>query len=171
MIKQIQQYLGKTVSLGINFLLIVFIVRFVIVEPGQVNGQSMEPNYHDNDIFLVNKLVYLLHEPQRFDIIQLYDTTSNQFFIKRIIGLPGETVIFKRNQVFIHTVAGEDIELAEPYLSADAITSVQPGLPHSIYIPPHRYYVLGDNRLFSNDSRVFGPVQRRNIIGQVVAFK
>lgn len=168
MLSRIQQYLGRTLAITLNILLIILITRFFLFEPGQVNGQSMESTFHDEQRFLVNKFIYLFHPPERYDVVQLFEAETQQFFVKRVIGLPGETVIIKRNRVFIKTADGTEFQLEEPYVDSTALTTVVFGAQNEFVVPEHNYFVLGDNRSFSKDSREFGPVHRRFILGKVV---
>lgn len=168
MLSRIQQYLGKTIAVTFNILLLILITRFFLFEPGEVNGQSMESTFHDEQRFLVNKYVYLFHPPERFDVVQLFDTKTEQLFVKRIIGLPGETIVMKRNSVFIRSSDGTEKQLQEPYLDSEDITMVPFGSQNEFFIPEHAYFVLGDNRLFSQDSRELGVVHRRFILGKVI---
>lgn len=167
-LRNTQAYLRKTISVVLHGIILFSIVRFFIIEPSVVNGQSMEPVFSDGNVFLVNKAVYLVRTPQRFDIVQMYDEQSGHFFVKRIVGLPGETVTIKRNTVFIQESDGTEWELEEPYISEGNSTRVEPGQESKVTVPEHSYYVLGDNRLYSNDSRGFGPVHRRNIQGKAI---
>ena len=170
MFPQIQQYLGRTISISTQFLVVLLLLRFFVIDPGLVNGQSMEPNYYDGDYFLVNRIVYLVRAPARFDVVQLFDRAADQFFVKRIVGLPGETVMIKHDGVYVQLTTGETIKLDESYLSSESRTSVQPGQRTTIHVPADAYYVLGDNRLHSNDSRDFGAVHRRYIQGKIFSF-
>lgn len=164
---QIQQYLGRTIAISTKLLVAIMVLRFFVVDPGLVNGQSMEPTYYDNEYFLINRALYLARAPQRYEIVQLFDRSSEQFFIKRIIGLPGETVMIKHDGIYVQLATGEIIQLDESYLPANTRTLVLPGQSTTIQVPDNTYYVLGDNRLHSSDSREFGPVHRRYIQGKV----
>lgn len=128
----------------------------------------MESTFIDGQWFVVNKFIYLLHPPERYDIIQLFDADTEQLFVKRVIGLPGETVVINNNSVFIRSVDGTDVPLPEPYLDPEDLTTVLFGAQNKFVIPEHSYFVLGDNRLFSRDSREFGPVHRKDILGKVL---
>jgi len=126
----------------------------------------MEPTYYDKDIFLSNKFILLFKQPQRGQIVRYYDENSQKFCLKRIIGLPGEKISIHQNKVFIIKNSGEEIELTEPYLKDHIVTSSETGAAE-IYetIPEHEYFVLGDNRPASTDSRHFDPVHRSYITG------
>ena len=159
-------YFVKTLKLVIIFTLSIIIIRSFIIEPGRINNRSMEPAFYDEDIFLLNKFTLLLKEPQRGQLVQYYDENSKQLFIKRIIGLPGEKISIHQNKVFLINDKREEIELTEPYLADNIITNSKTGAAE-IYetIPEHEYFVLGDNRSNSNDSRYFGPIHRSFITG------
>ena len=120
----------------------------------------MEPNFYDGQRVLVNKIVYNFHEPERGDVIILhppppYDPDATPF-IKRIIGLPGETIEVKDGEVYIN-----GSKLYEPYIEA------APDYAIKREIPANEYFVLGDNRNNSNDSHGGWTVPRQNIIGKV----
>lgn len=168
MLQRIQQYLGKTALIVFNFLLLLIILKFFVIDTGQINGQSMENTFHDQDKFLINKINYLFYQPQRGDMVQFFDAASDQFFVKRVIGLPGETVVIKQGSVFIRDLSGQEYQLSEPYLKEQQVTRVQYGQNNEILAEPHTYVVLGDNRLFSHDSRDFGAVRRQEIQGKVI---
>lgn len=168
MLQQIQQYLGKTTLIVFNFLLLLIILKFFVIDTGQVNGQSMEHTFRDQDKFLVNKVIYLFQQPQRGDVVQFYDKGSDQFFIKRVVGLPGETVLIKQGSIFIQEPNGQVYMLDESYIKEQSVTRVQFGQSTAITAQPHMYVLLGDNRLFSHDSRDFGAVHRQEIQGKVI---
>ncbi len=137
-------------------LVIFFMVRFV-VENYRVEGQSMEPNFHDGEYLLVNKLAYKLGHPQRNDVIIFrfpLDETKN--YIKRVIGLPDEKVQIISGQVYIN-----DVLVPEHYPINHADYSWGPAV-----VPSGSYFVLGDNRPESSDSHYWGYVPARDIIGK-----
>jgi signal peptidase I len=155
------------------FIFIVLVVRFFIVSPGRVNGTSMEPTYQDNDLFFVKKSTYLMFPPKRFDIIQIVDPVDKQLAIKRIIGMPGETVVIKRGNVYIaeQGLSAEAAVLVDESLYLDSMNqyTVVPGqtAPEVFTLGEYDYFVLGDNRDGSVDSRHYGPVSRTHIVGLV----
>jgi len=147
-----------------TLVILIVVIKFFVVNTGVVNGVSMEPTFIDDDRFLVSKFTYLLKKPQRYDIVQVIDPASGKLLIKRIIGLPGEVVMMKRGKVFI----GDD-ELPEPYLSQWVSTHVpEQKAPKQFTVGADEYFVLGDNRSHSTDSRFYGPVHRSRIVGAVV---
>ncbi len=137
-------------------LVIFFLIRFA-VENYRVEGQSMEPNFHNTEYLLVNKLSYKVGHPQRNDVIIFHfplDETKN--YIKRVIGLPGEKVEIRNGQVYIN-----DVLVPEEYPIAHATYSYGPTV-----VPPDEYFVLGDNRPESSDSHFWGFVPMRDIVGK-----
>lgn len=138
-------------------LLIYFLVRHFLFENYKVVGRSMDLTLHDNQYLVVNKLGFRLHEPQRGDIIVFRDPrNSERKLIKRVIGLPGETLEIQQGRVSIN---GE--QLAEPYIEAPARYSMP-----STLIPAGHYFVLGDNRNNSSDSHNWGVLPEDAIIGK-----
>lgn len=118
----------------------------------------MEPNLHTDQRLVVEKVSYRFHGPQRYDIVVLkLPSQGDDLLIKRVIGLPGETVEIRDGQVYIN---GELLD--EAFLEAET----QPGRSGQVTVPPLHVYVLGDNRNHSNDSRSFGPVAIENIVGR-----
>lgn len=148
----------------------VLCIRFFLVIPGRINGTSMEDTYTDNQFFLVNKVSYLILSPERFDIVQLVSELDNSTrIVKRIIGLPGETIQIKQGKVFLVTETGIE-EIQVPHITNTqrlyTIMPQQVGV-YQITIPENEYFVLGDNRRESTDSRHFGTVHRIHIIGRL----
>ncbi|MFC2035672.1 signal peptidase I [Chloroflexota bacterium] len=132
------------------------IQSFVIYHP------SMEPNFVEKQRLLVNKVVYNFHDPERGDVIILRNPSNpNEDYIKRIIGLPGESVEIKEGTVYIHKNDDTEFPLDEPYIAEP------PGQAfNGDIIPENEYFVLGDNRNNSVDSRSGWTVLRQNIIGK-----
>ena len=133
----------------------------LVVTAVEVKGVSMAPTLTAGDRFLLNRFAYLHREPQRGELVVLRDPETGDLIVKRIIGLPCETIIMRSETTYIN---GQ--RLAEPYLDKSMHAD------HSAFgkptcIPPNHYYVLGDNRTRSLDSRVFGPVPRNSILGVI----
>ncbi|MBP9718515.1 signal peptidase I [Candidatus Gracilibacteria bacterium] len=165
-----QEYLKKTLKLGLILGAIVLTANTFFLSISVVNGNSMEPTLHDEQQFAINKFKYLFQEPKRFDIVQLYDPVDkNKLLVKRVIGLPNETLQFTENKVSIISPDGTIKEIDEPYLKNDVVNAGRIDKPATIYIPDGTYYVMGDNRTFSTDSRDFGPATRTLILGKVIA--
>jgi signal peptidase I len=137
----------------------IFLVVRIALQNFKVEGESMFPNLHNGEYILVNKVDYMIHSPQRGDIIVFKATNAGQpdkDFIKRVIGLPGETVEVKNNAVYINGTA-----LKEPYEDQPPDYT----FPKTT-IPPNDYFVLGDNRNNSQDSHIWKWLQRKYIIGK-----
>ncbi len=143
----------------ITLTILMFLVFRFAVQNYRVDGHSMEPTLQDQQYILVNKAAYLFHPPERGDIIVFaYPVDPTQDYIKRIVGIPGDHVVVDQSGfVFINGV-----KLHETYLTAAA----NPYEPTDLKLGPGQYFVLGDNRGDSSDSRVWGPVPRQNIIGE-----
>ena len=144
-------------------LLIVLIIRFA-VENFRVDGQSMEPTLHNGEYILVDKVVYLFHPPERGDVIVFkYPQNPQVDFVKRIIAIPGDTI-----SVVGQTVTVDGVVLNEFYVNKD-----DPNNPFSSFknhpVGPNEYFVMGDNRSSSCDSRVWGTVSKDRIIGRIFA--
>lgn len=166
-----ERYLGRVTSIIAHTAFIILIIRFFIAEPGITDGISMEPTIRDHTMFTVEKISPIIISPKRFDIVQHIEPIKlDQSFVKRIIGLPGETVTIKQNSVFIRESGGEEYMLSEPYLRPDVVISVPYRAQREFLLADNEYFVLGDNRQNSNDSRAYGPVHRNLITGKVFPF-
>ena len=141
-------------------------IRFFVATPYLVSGSSMDDTFHNNNYLIVDRLSYRLTDPKRGDVIVFtLPTTMERDLIKRVIGLPGETVRIQNNAVTIfNTVHPQGVVLNEPYLTPAYI-----GGPDNIQvtIPANEYFVLGDHRNVSLDSRSWGFLPRTEIVGRV----
>jgi signal peptidase I len=148
----------------IALTLLIFLGIKLVVQNFKIQGASMEPTLHDGQFLLVNKLVYQgLGEPQRGDIVvfkawEQGGGVEERDFIKRVVGLPGDTLEIRDNSVFVN---GQT--LGEPYLEPSNLTTDRIG---PITLGPEEYYVMGDNRGNSSDSRTYGPLDQEHIIGK-----
>lgn len=145
-------------------IILYFGISFA-VQAVHVEGLSMYATLDDNDYLIANKIDYRLHPPQRGDIIILRPPTNNSLdFIKRVIALPGERLLIRDGHVYINGHL-----LDEPYLP-EAWTTLNNPAPWSVgngaVIPANEYFVMGDNRNRSQDSRIFGPISRDRIDGK-----
>lgn len=146
-------------------LAIIVPVRYFLVQPFFVKGASMEPTFEDSNYILIDEISYRFHAPERGDIVVFrYPKDRSQFFIKRIIGLPGETLEIKNDQIIIfNNDHPTGWILPESYLAAGQHTT-----GNFLYkIDPDAYFVLGDNRLHSSDSRIWGQVNKSLVTGRV----
>jgi signal peptidase I len=157
-------FIWEVVKIVILALIIVIPIRYFLFQPFVIQGSSMEPNFHDGDYLIVNELTYRFNQPERGQVIVFrYPLDPTKRFIKRVIGLPGETVQSKNNRVYI-TKDGKTTELDEKYIPASTRTPDY----GPVTVPAGEYYVLGDNREFSSDSHEWGFLPRANIIGSVL---
>lgn len=147
-------------------LLLVIFIRFFIISPFSVKGKSMEPSFYEGEYLIVDEVSYRFKEPKRGDVIVLKytDKGTSEFLIKRIIGLPGEEIIIKDGEVFIKNEENPDgFYLEEIYLPENIETF---GNIKEI-VSSDNYFILGDNRPNSLDSRYFGSISKDQIIGRV----
>lgn len=149
-------------------LLIVLPIRYFIFQPFIVSGQSMEPNYHSADYLIVDEISYRTHAPARGDVIVFKYPRNTAFkYIKRIIGLPGETVEIKNKEVYI-TSNGQTVKLDESLYLPQSVMDAWVRMTNTgpITLGEGQYFVMGDNRNNSSDSRIWGVLPRKNIVGK-----
>lgn len=152
-------FLWEIIKIVVIALVIVVPIRYFIFQPFLVKGQSMEPNFESGDYLIIDEISYRIREPQRGEVIVFkYPQNPSQRYIKRIIGLPNETVEIKNGKVLINNK-----ELDEKYLPLYTYTTGD----IVVILGENEFFVLGDNRTASYDSRRWGPVPRQNIIGRV----
>lgn len=164
-----ERYLSRIASILLHTFLFLLVIRFFVAEPGLTDGISMDPTIRDNTPLVIEKLSLLARPPQRFDIVQHVEPTEREkILVKRVIGLPGETVRIKQNAVYITPPEGTEYRLTEPYLNPQTIISVPYRARREFILSDSEYFLLGDNRPFSNDSRAYGPVHRKLITGKVL---
>ena len=143
-------------------VVLALIFRIFVIQPFIVVGQSMEPNFHDRDYLLIDKLTYRFSPPKRGEVIIFHPKPSpDESYIKRIVGLPGETVEVKDGKVYIN-----DREMDEKYIQNDNNTVLERNYAKT-KLASEEYFVFGDNRDHSSDSREIGSVPRVNIQGRV----
>ena len=135
----------------------IFLVVNAATGRFRIEGDSMEPNLHSGEYVLIDKVSYLLHPPERGDVVVFTPPNKDRDYIKRVIGLPGDTVEIKGGQVYVNGVV-----LDEPYLQSLINTNDMLALT----VDEGRYFVLGDNRTNSEDSRVFGPITPQSMVGR-----
>ena len=139
--------------------LVIFVVIHFTVQNYMVDGTSMQPSLINNQYVLVNKLAYLFHAPERGDVIVFHwPVDTNKDLIKRVIGVPGDVIVIDNKTVRVNGVL-----LNEPYISAPANPA-----GNTWVVPPNDYFVMGDNRQVSDDSRDWGFVPKSYIIGKAV---
>lgn len=152
---------------GIVVILAIMVMIYLFVmSPQEINGASMEPTFYNGEYILTNKVMYKMRQPKRGDVVIFKSPRNKEVdYIKRIIGLPGETVELKDNAFYVN---GQKVE--EPYL--------EPGVEifggsyleegQEVTVPPDMYFVSGDNRPHSADSREFGPIPIEDVIGVAI---
>jgi len=147
----------------LTVVICAIVIRYFIFQPFIVEGASMEPTFYNGEYLLVEKVSYRLHDPNRGDtIVFRYPNNDTVNYIKRVIGLPGETVRIEDGNVFIN-----DKQLNESYLSPGkkTIVSGSAETPYEISLSSTQYFVMGDNRDHSSDSREGWLVKKSDIIG------
>lgn len=172
--KKLLASLWEVVKVAIVAAVIVAPVRYFVFQPFLIKGQSMEPNFENGDYLIIDELTYRFRQPERGEVVVFkYPEDPSQKYIKRIIGLPGETVEIKGGQVTIYPAVEEVFPIAP---------SIPFTLQEFVYLPPalttsgeakmtlgeNEYFVLGDNRAGSYDSRRWGLLTGENIIGRAL---
>lgn len=146
-----KSYVKEFLPYFIIILVVVFVKMFV-VSPIRVNGASMNPTLNDKDIMILDEISYRFSEIERFNIVVVKE--ENEYLIKRIIGLPGEKIEYKDNKLYIDgKYVKEDFKHMET-------------MDFSTTLGEDEYFIMGDNRTNSTDSRIFGPISRDEIIGK-----
>ena len=152
----------ELLKIALIALVIVLPIRYFLFQPFIVKGESMSPTFESGDYLIVDEISYRLSEPKRGDVIVFnYPKDKSQRFIKRVIGLPGETVSVSNGEVKLIGNTGENV-LLEEYLPDDleTIGDIKMSLNED------EYFVMGDNRDYSYDSRAWGVVPKEDIIGK-----
>lgn len=162
--KTIKQLFFELVRFATIALVIVIPVRVFIIEPFVVSGSSMFPTFENGDYLIIDKISYELGNPTRDDIVIFrYPNDQTKFFIKRIIGLPNETVDIKGNTITVTNGEYEKgFKLDEPYVKNMANSNTH------FELKDNEYFVMGDNRNASSDSRYWGAVNRKLIVGKAL---
>jgi len=164
------KFIGKAVAALFDFLqgivaiaAVMVMIYLFIMSPQEVSGHSMEPNFQNGDYILTNKLTFKLHDPKRGDIVIFKSPKDkNVDYIKRVIGLPGETVMLKEQHFYINgKMLEERYDYNKPVYGQSFLQE-----DVEITVPEDHYFVVGDNRPGSSDSREFGPVSKFDFIGQ-----
>ena len=140
------------------------LVAHYIIQAVQVEGYSMYPTLTDSGHYWLNRFCYVISEPRQNDIVALKDPRDNTLEVKRIIAMPGQSVYLKDGRVYVNGKL-----LSEPYLLANTPTyAYERNMSEFTIIGNDKFFVMGDNRNNSTDSRTFGAVPRQNILGKVV---
>ena len=160
-------FFWEVAKIVILALLIVIPIRYFVFQPFIVKGLSMTPAFHDGDYLIVDEFSYHFGEPERGEVVVFkYPRDPSQRFIKRIIGLPGEQVKMEGGRIIITNKFGKEEILDESdYLSLSQGSLFDTEL---IKLGENEYFILGDNRAHSFDSRRWGPLSREFIVGRVL---
>lgn len=152
----------EMIRFSILILVIVIPFRMFIAQPFIVSGSSMFPTFHDKEYLIVDEISYRLSQPKRDDVVVFrYPNDKKKFFIKRIIGLPGETIEIKGNNITITNSEHPDgLNLDQPYVENTSNNNMHFELKND------EYFVMGDNRSGSSDSRFWGPVKKELLVGR-----
>ena len=161
--KQFWLSIRETVEVVAISLFTVFVIRTYLVQPFLVSGASMEPNFQNGNYLLIDEITYRFREPERGEVVVFrYPGDHKTFYIKRVIGLPGERVMVKNGEVFVYSKENQkEAELKESYLPAHLETVGNADET----LGDNEYFVMGDNRYYSYDSRSWGSVKRDEIVG------
>jgi signal peptidase I len=178
--QSIKSFLKESLWVVVLSVVIVFPIRMYIAQPFVVSGSSMDHTFANGNYLVVDELSYRFENPNRGDVIIFkvpkgalelshYSLDKTVYFIKRIIGLPGETVEVKGDQVTIYNDANpKGMTLNEPYYFIDKSIPGFPDINMTKKLGPDEYFVMGDNRHNSSDSRFWGPVNKSDIKGRAL---
>ncbi len=160
-----ENFFTELLKFALVILFIVVPVRFFVAQPFFVSGESMVPTFQNGQYLIIDELSYRFEAPKRGDVIVFrYPKDPTEFFIKRIIGLPGETVHITDAGITITKTDGTTITVDESY-----VVNHGNGGTQTYTVPDDEYFVMGDNRPESSDSRAWGFVPRENFVGHVFA--
>ncbi len=164
-LKQTLLFFWEVAKIVFLALVIVIPIRYFIFQPFIVKGISMEPNFSDSDYLIVDEITYRFRAPERGDVIIFrYPQNLSEKFIKRVIGLPGEIISLEGNQIFVVDRLGQKKVLDESeYLNNQTLFNQTDFL-----LSEDEFFVLGDNRQNSFDSRSWGVLPKKNIIGRAL---
>jgi signal peptidase I len=163
-LKKLSSFFLDVLEVFVFAIAIFLFVYLLVLQPHKIKGASMEPNFPDGEYLLTDKLSYRFGEPERGDVVVFEaPRTDGEEFIKRIIGLPSETVSIMDGKIYINNQ-----KLQETYLSTTLLTGSGSFLTEGkkIVVPDEKYFVLGDNRSASSDSRMWGFVSKDKITGR-----
>ncbi len=159
-----KSFLIELLKIVLIALAVIIPIRYFLFQPFYVRGASMEPAFHDSEYLIIDEITYRFTEPVRGEVIVVRNPShTSEFFIKRIIGLPGETVELQDGNVIIYNDEYSDgITLEEIYIGDE----VQTVGSTSTTLSSEEFFVMGDNRQVSLDSRSFGPLNKEFIVGR-----
>jgi signal peptidase I len=168
-LKQLGSFLLDIFETLVIALSIFLIVYLFLMQPHQVNGQSMIPNFESGDYVLTDKVSYRLGEPKRGDVVVFHAPSGANCpegtgcdFIKRVVGLPGESIEVKNSQIFVNSEPLGEVYIPDEFQTEAGNFTRN----HSVSLGSNQYFVVGDNRPHSSDSRVWGPIDKSMIVGK-----
>jgi len=165
-VRGIVSFVWELAKIGVVAALIVVPLRMYVFQPFLVKGDSMVPNFHNGDYLIVDELSYRFQEPVRGDVIVLkFPYDPSQRFIKRIVGLPGETIEIKDGKVVIYSADTKDASVLD---ETEYLGSLRTPGSVKVELKEGEYFMLGDNRDFSSDSRSWGPLAAQYIVGRML---
>lgn len=166
MLRATAVFFWELIKIFLLAMIIIVPIRYFLVQPFFVRGASMEPTFLDGEYLVIDELSYRLREPERGEVVVFrYPQSPSQFFIKRIVGLPGETITITEGQVVVKNAQhpGGAVLDESSYLAP----TMRTGGNVSLTLAGDEYFVLGDNREASSDSRSWGALPRHDVIGRV----
>lgn len=160
----VKLFVMETLKVVFLSLAIIIPVRYFLIQPFYVKGASMEPSYLDHEYLIIDEISYRFREPRRGEVIVFHPPNNErQYYIKRVVGIPGDRVRVTGGQVFLYNAGHQEgIRVEEPFLASGTQTFGEV----DTVLKQDQYFVLGDHREASLDSRVFGPVSRSEIVGR-----
>lgn len=161
MLSRAAHHLWEVIKFALITAVIVIPIRTYIAQPFIVSGASMYPTFDDNEYLIIDELSYHFRAPARGEVIVFkYPKDPSKYFIKRIVGLPGETLLVRTDGIFLRHPDGRLEQINEPYIQGESYTTTE------VALGPHDYFVMGDNRGASLDSRSWGALPEALITGR-----
>lgn len=157
-------FILEIIKFAVIAAVIVVPIRSFVAQPFIVKGESMDPTFEDGQYLIVDEITYRQDPPERGDVIIFkYPKDPSKYFIKRVIGLPNETIVIVDGKITIKTKEnGLGFELSEPYVKNESHETM------TVTLGSDEYFAMGDNRRNSLDSRAWGPLPKENIIGRTL---
>jgi signal peptidase I len=156
-------FFREFIDTALIVVLILVPIRLWIAQPFIVVGSSMYPTFKSGDYLIVDEISYRFEDPKRGDVIIFEPPLKkSEHFIKRVVGMPGESITVVNNKVTIKDTNGKEIILEEPYVSSERDAE------RSVVLGDDEYFVMGDNRKESADSRIWGPLKKNKIVGRAL---
>ena len=170
MLKNFFSFVFELIKIVVISLVIIITIRYFLIQPFYVKGASMEPNFYDHEYLIIDEISYRFKDPGRGDIVVFrYPVNPQEYFIKRIVALPGEKVQIKDGKVYIYddNYTGLDGTVLDELYLGDGVKTYSLS-DETVSLGEDEYFVLGDNRNSSKDSRSFGAVNQSFITGKVL---